>query len=374
VDTEPFGDVGVVLAGGGARAAYQVGVLQAVAERLPDLRIPIVSGVSAGAISAAFLAAHPGPIRRAVGELRGEWLRLTADKVYSVPARGVIRTAWHLAGGFLRPRAPRPAVRGLLDMRPLARFLVRSVNFPGIETNIGAGRLRALALSATSYATGRTVTFVHGRSDVPIWERANRHAVRTLISVDHVMASSAIPILFPAVRLNGGFYGDGSVRDNAPLAPAIHLGARRLIVIGMRSPRAALEGDSEYPSSAAVAGMVLHSVFLDAVDADVERLERINMLISACGAGAMPPAGLRRVDLVVVRPSRDLGALARGYRPRLPLAMDWLVRAMGSQQERGADFLSYLMFEPDYMGLVMEMGYEDGRAKGEELETMLARG
>lgn len=371
---ETFSDVAVVLAGGGARAAYQVGVLHAVAERVPDLRIPIISGVSAGAISAAFLAGHPGPITRAVGELRGEWLRLTADKVYSVPARGVVRTTWHLVGGFLRRRPAEPAVRGLLDMRPLARFLVRSVNFPGIEANVGAGRLRALALSATSYDSGKTVTFVHSRPDVPLWERANRRSVRTLIAVDHVMASSAIPILFPAVRLNGGYYGDGSVRDTAPLAPAIHLGARRLIVIGMRSARGPGVGDSSYPSSATIAAMLLHSVFLDALDADVERLERINALLGAVPPGTAPPGGLQRVDLVVVRPSRDLGAMARGYRPRLPLPMNWLVRSMGSQQERGADFLSYLMFEPEYMGLVMEMGYEDGRASGEALERMLFEG
>ncbi|HXV87268.1 MAG TPA: patatin-like phospholipase family protein [Gemmatimonadales bacterium] len=366
-----YSDVGVVLAGGGARAAYQVGVLQALAEQVPELEIPIITGVSAGAISAAFLAGHPGPIRRSVGELRGEWLRLTADKVYSVPARGVVRTAWHMASGVLRRGSARPTVRGLLDMRPLARFLARSVDFPGIEANVGAGRLRALGLSATSYDSGKTVTFVHSRPEVPLWERANRTSVRTLVSVDHVMASSAIPILFPAVRLNGGYFGDGSVRDTAPLAPAIHLGARRLIVIGMRASRGPGRGDATYPTSAAIAAMLLHSVFLDALDADVERLERINTLLGAMPAEVSPPGGLKPVELVVVRPSRDLGAMARGYRPRLPLPMDWMVRSMGSEQERGADFLSYLMFEPDYMGLVMEMGYEDGKNSREAVEKML---
>jgi NTE family protein len=369
-----FSDLAVVLAGGGARAAYQVGVLQAVAERMPDLHLPIITGVSAGSISAAYLAGHPGPFGRAVAELRGEWLRLTADKVYSVPARSIVRTTVHMLRRPMQRRPAPPAVRGLLDMRPLARFLAEVVNFDGIEANLAAGRLRALALSATSYDSGRTTTFVHGVPDLALWERADRHAVRTRMTLEHVMASSAIPILFPAVRLDGGYYGDGSVRQTAPLSPAIHLGARRLLVVGMRSPRGPRVQNGEYPSSAAVAALLLHSVFLDALDADAERLERINTLLDALPAGVQPPGDLRRVDFVVVRPTRDLGALAQGYRPKLPVPMDWLVRSMGSQQERGADFLSYLLFDPEYMGLVMELGYEDAKASWPAVERMIESG
>jgi NTE family protein len=374
VTANTFSDLAVVLAGGGARAAYQVGVLQATAERVPELELPIITGVSAGSISAAYLAGHPGPLRRAVGELRGEWLRLTADKVYSVPARGIVRSAVRMAVRPFRRHTAPPAVRGLLDMRPLARFLAEVVNFDGIEANVAAGRLRALALSATSYDSGQTTTFVQGVPDLALWERADRYAVRTRIGVEHVMASSAIPILFPAVPLDGGYYGDGSVRQTAPLAPAIHLGARRLLVVGMRSPKSARAGDGGYPSSAAVAALLLHSVFLDALDADVERLQRINTLLDAFPAGARVPGDLRRVDCVIVRPSQDLGQLARGYRLKLPAPMDWLVRSMGSQQERGADFLSYLLFEPDYMGLVMELGYEDAKRSWDALEKMLNTG
>ena len=371
--TRPFDDLAVVLSGGGARAAYQVGVLQAVAERVPELRIPIITGVSAGSISAAYLAGHAGPFPRAVGELRGEWLRLTAERVYSVPARGVLRTGVHLVRNFLRRHGAPPAVRGLLDMQPLAEFLGRSLNLPGIEANVRSGHLRALALSATSYDSGKTVTFVHGDGTVPVWERANRVAVRTQISVDHVMASAAIPILFPAVRLDGEHYGDGSVRQTAPLAPAIHLGARRLLVIGMRSTLRHRAPDAGYPSSAAIAAMLLHSVFFDALDADTERLERINSLVRALPGGADIPGGLRPVELVVVRPTRDLGALAEGYRPSLPLPMNWLVRSMGGQSARGADLLSYLLFEPEYMGLVMELGHDDGRNCWDAVDRMLGQ-
>lgn len=367
-------DLGIVLSGGGARAAYQVGVLQAVAERLPDLDVPVITGVSAGAICAAYLGGHSGPFSRAVTELRGEWLRLTAEHVYSAPARGIIRSSIQLARRAIRRRPEPPTVRGLLDMRPLARFLADVVQFDGIEANIAAGRLRALALSATSYDTGQTTTFVQGAPDVPLWERADRRAVRTRITLEHVMASSAIPILFPAVRLNGAYYGDGSVRQTAPLSPAIHLGARRLLVVGMRSSRTHRVEDGGYPSPATIAALLLHSVFLDALDADVERLQRINKLLDAFPPGAGIPDDLKRVDCVIVRPSRDLGQLAQGYRPNLPFPMDWLVRSMGSQQERGADFLSYLLFDPDYMGLVMELGYEDARASWPALEAMLSDG
>jgi NTE family protein len=372
-----FDDLAVVLSGGGARAAYQVGVLAAMAERVPELRIPIITGVSAGAINAAFLAAHPGPFPKAVGELRGQWLRLTADQVYSLPARGMIASFLRMLRSTTRRitrREGRAVVRGLLDMRPLARFIQNCIDFDGIEENIKRGYLRALALSATSYATGQTVTFVQGAPDLVMWERAQRIAVRTKITLAHVMASSAIPIIFPAVRLDGTFYGDGSVRLTAPLAPAIHLGAGRIVAIAMRSnfisPRD-VSTSGEYPSAAALGGLLLHSVFIDALDADVERLERVNRLLRALPPGTPPPDNLRPVDIAVVRPSRDLGALARGYWPRLPLLMDLFVRGIGMDQERGADFLSYLLFEPEYTGLLIELGREDALANWDTLGRLI---
>lgn len=369
-------DLAAILSGGGARAAYQVGVLAAIAEQMPKLEIPIITGVSAGAINAAFLAAYTGPLDRAVAELRGQWLGLTADQVYSLPTRGIVATAFRMvrsAARRLRRREGIPAVRGVLDMQPLARFLDKCIDFTGIERNIQEGRLKALALSATSYDTGKTVTFVHSRPEIPVWERAQRVAVRTPIGRPHVMASSAIPIIFPAVKLDGGFYGDGSVRLTAPLAPAIHLGAGRLLTIGMRSSapgRSEPTENLDYPSAAAIGALLLHSIFLDALDADVERLERLNRLLTALPPGTAPE-GLKPVDMYLVRPSRDLGEMARGYWPRLPVLMDVLVRSMGIREERGADFLSYLLFEPDYHGLLMELGHEDALAQWDRLGPFL---
>ncbi|GIW53379.1 MAG: hypothetical protein KatS3mg081_2734 [Gemmatimonadales bacterium] len=380
MSADRFDDLAVVLSGGGARAAYQVGVLAALAEKVPELRIPIITGVSAGAINAAFLAAHRGPFSQAVQELRGQWLRLTADQVYSLPARGVIASFLRMIGSTARRIARRQGkavVRGLLDMRPLARFLQNCIDFDGIDENVKRGYLRALALSATSYNTGQTVTFVHGAPDLVMWERAQRIAVRTKITLAHVMASSAIPIIFPAVRLDGTFYGDGSVRLTAPLAPAIHLGAGRIVAIAMRSnfvsPRDAVTS-GEYPSAAALGGLLLHSVFLDALDADLERLERVNRLLRALPPGTPPPDNLRPVDIAVVRPSRDLGALARGYWPRLPLLMDLFVRGIGMDQERGADFLSYLLFEPEYTGLLIELGHQDALENWDTLARLIEGG
>ena len=368
-------DLAVVLSGGGARAAYQVGVLAAVAERLPDLTIPIITGVSAGSLNATYLAAHRGPLVLAVKGLQGEWLRLTSDQVYRLPATGVAKTTMRTVVRLLRLRRD-TAVHGLLDTRPLARFLTQVVDFEGIDHNIASDRLKAVALSATSYDTGATITFVHGATDVPLWERAQRVAVRSRISVPHVMASCAIPIIFPAVKLDGGFYGDGSVRQTAPLAPAIHLGARRVLAVGMRG-RTMIASDllaatGEYPTAAQVTGLLLHSVFLDALDADVERLERINRLIDSHAPGSALPDGLRPVRLCQIRPSRDLGAMARGLVPRLPMLMDFIIKSMGGKEERGADFLSYLLFEPEYTGLLMELGHEDAMAQWPRLEGLLA--
>ncbi|MGH7645679.1 MAG: patatin-like phospholipase family protein, partial [Gemmatimonadales bacterium] len=229
----------LVLSGGGARAAYQVGVLAGLAERLPGLEFPIVTGVSAGAINAISLAAHQGPLGDAVLAMEAGWRRLTVDQVYRLRP---MRFASSAARWVMRAvgRRARPAVvRGLLDPQPLREFLAGSVDLPGIDAKVAAGRLRAVTLSATSYTTGSSVTFVQGGPDVPTWQRAGRIAVRARLTLDHVMASAAIPLLFPAVRIGDEFYGDGGVRQTAPLAPAIHLGARAVLVIGLAAARPA---------------------------------------------------------------------------------------------------------------------------------------
>ncbi|HYT03915.1 MAG TPA: patatin-like phospholipase family protein [Gemmatimonadales bacterium] len=373
------GGLALVLAGGGARAAYEVGVLSAIAERAPGLEFPIVTGVSAGAINAVYLAAHAETLSVALGALRDHWRHLVVDRVYRI-------RPWHLGralfrgvvGTLLGAGGEGAVVRGLMDMSPLRDFLAARFDFGGIDAKIAAGRLRAVALSATSYASGETATFVHGAPDVPTWRRALRYAVRTRLTLDHVLASAALPILFPAVRLGDAFYGDGSVRQTAPLAPAIHLGARAILVVTQRSEpelaaslAPAAPALREYPTLAEVIGLLLHAIFLDALEADAERIERINHTLARVPAGAAPE-GLRPVSLLMLRPSRDLGALAAGSGAKLPPAIRWLVRGMGGHRATAVDFLSYLLFDPAYTTALIELGYADGRAAWPRIEQFLA--
>jgi NTE family protein len=372
---EPAVSRALVLAGGGARAAYEVGVLAAIAERVPGLEFPIVTGVSAGAINAVYLAAHPGSLAAAADGLRAQWSRLVAERVYHIRpvrlARGLWRGVAHAALGH---GAEPTTIRGLVDMSPLRAFLGAHIDFAQLDANIAARRLRAAALSATEYGTGQTVTFVHGPPDAPTWRRAQRYAVRARLTVDHVMASAAVPILFPAVRLGDGFYGDGSVRQTAPLAPAIHLGARAILVVTQRSDPARVPSPAaapQYPALAEVVGLLLHAIFLDALEADAERLERVNRLVTALPQ-AQRPDGLRPVRLLLLRPSRDLGALAAGCPVKLPRLMRWLVRGMGGQRASAVDFLSYLLFDPAYTSALIELGYGDARAQWSRIEAFLA--
>lgn len=365
---------GLVLGGGGARASYEVGVLSAIAERAPNIEFPILTGVSAGAINASYLAAHRGSFADAVRALRADWLQLVADRVYRIrPQRVGSALLRALVAGALGRRTDPATVRGLVDMQPLREFLGSVIDFSGINAKIAAGRLQAVALSATSYSSGEVVTFVHGTPVAPTWRRAMRHAQRTSLTLDHVMASAALPVLFPSVRIEGAFYGDGSVRQTAPLAPAIHLGARGLLVVtqqGAPMQQLTRAASRDYPTLAEVVGLLLHSVFLDALEADVEQLERVNRLLALWPAGPAPE-GLRPVKLLVLRPSRNLGALARGSGAKLPRLLRWGVRMMGGEQAAGADFLSYLVFDPLYTNALIELGYSDGQAAWNRIEPFL---
>ncbi|HKI95903.1 MAG TPA: patatin-like phospholipase family protein [Gemmatimonadales bacterium] len=372
--SNPYSDLALVLSGGGARAAYQAGALRAVAELVPDLNFPIITGVSAGAINTVYLAAHEGSLTEAVHGLVDQWARLRSPDVYRVHPTVLVRDAVRMVlDAITGRRSGRPALRGLLDMSPLRGFLASCIDINGIERNLALGRLRAAALSATSYTNGCTVTFVDGARDLSMWSRAQRYATREPLTFEHVLASAAIPIVFPAVRLGDGYYGDGSVRQAAPLAPSIHLGARRLLAIGMRAerPTGLAVTDIEYPSSAEVLGLLMHSIFLDSLDTDAERLERINRTLALFPPDAASKPDMRRVDLLVLRPSRNLGAMAGDYRADLPPVLNTVVRALGGRRRRAADFLSYLMFTPPFTHDLMELGYLDTLRHRETIEAFL---
>ena len=272
-----------------------------------------------------------------------------------------------------------PRVRGFVDTEPLRGYLAEVLHavdgeLTGINYNLDHDRLRAVALSTSSYSTGRSVTWIQGQPDVQGWDRPERSARRTTLTVEHVMASAALPLFFPAVQLKDGWYGDGGIRLTAPLGPALHLGARRIIAISTRYERTVAEASEPvihgYPPPAQVMGVLLNSVFLDLLDADAARLELLNRLSAQLPEDKR--CGVEPVKLLTLRPSVDLGRLANDYEPRLPKAFRYLARSMGTKETRSPDFLSLILFQPDYLGALIEIGEADATARLDEITAFLS--
>jgi NTE family protein len=378
--TPNYGDLAAVLTGGGARGAYQVGVLRALARHFPALRIPILFGVSAGAVNAAYLAQHQGTLGEAADELTALWTSLAPEKVFRVDASRLVSNGAHwfarlMAGGRLAARS----TRGLVDTEPLRQLLERTLGvrgtqeIPGIEANLERGTLRALALGTTSYATGQTIIWVQGRA-IATWERPKRRSVQARLGVPHIMASAALPLFFPAVPIGPEWYGDGGLRLAAPLSPALHLGADRILAVSTRFERSQAEANRPsvvgYPPPAQILGVMYNAIFLDLIDQDVLRLERLNRLLDK-----LPPDerdGMRIVDILVIRPSQDLGRLARSYEPRLPSLFRWLTRGLGTRETASPDVLSLLMFQDDYLARLIDLGDADAEARIGEISAFLS--
>jgi len=373
----PRGGLGLVMGGGGARAAYQVGFLRAVARRRPDLAIPYLTGVSAGAINAAHLAAHHGTFGQSVEELSHLWSRLQIEDVFRVDAPSLlwnlVRWAARLIGGGNAPTR----TRGLVDTEPLRRYLTEVLHavdgeLTGIDYNISRDRLRAIALSTSSYTTGQSVTWVQG-SDIQRWERPLRTSRSARLTVEHVMASSALPLLFPAVELDGAWYGDGGMRLAAPLSPALHLGASKVLAISTRYGKSEQEEQDPqvkgYPPPAQIAGVLTNAVFLDLLDHDALRLELLNDLLLKLEPEDRQ--GLRPIQLMVTRPSRDLGRMAGEFEPRLPRGFRFLTRGLGTRETKSPDFLSLVLFQPDYIGALMEIGEGDAEDRMDDILVFL---
>ncbi len=372
------GMLGLVLTGGGARGAYQVGVLNWIARQYPALEIPVLTGVSAGAVNIAFLAANRGELAVGVRRLAELWRALTPEKVFRVDAGtigwNVLRWGLRLvSGGHGRT----PDVRGFLDTEPLRRLLYRVIEnrdgeLIGIADNLAAGRQRATAITATSYTTGQTVVFVQG-CEIEPWQRPQRRAENTRLAIEHIMASAALPMFFPAVKVGDEWFGDGGMRLSAPLSPALHLGASRIIAISTRydrsRPETAARQHEGYPPPAQVLGSLLNAVFLDLIDQDAVRLAMMNALIDQLPE--KDRSGMRHVDLLVLRPSRDLGRLAAEFEPRLPRAFRFMTRGLGTRETRSPDMLSLLMFQPDYIDELIRLGEQDAVARAEEIERFV---
>jgi NTE family protein len=373
-------ELALVLGGGGARAAYQVGVLSAIASHCPAARPAILTGTSAGAINTAFVANHPGSWEQGIAELAKVWLSLGYAQVFRADAVALFRRAF---GNMLRitvgSGGRKASFEGMVDATPLRATLCRVMSAPagvlsGIARNLARGRLKAVALTTTCYSTGQTVTFVSG-SDIAAWRRPQRKAVPTELTVDHVMASAALPFFFPAVRIGEAYYGDGGIRIVAPLSPSIHLGARKILAISTRYHRTVEEADRPIfegpPSPAQVLGLLYNAIFLDMLDQDALTMARVNRLIADS-----PPEikrGLRPVELLVLRPSRDLGALANDFEPDLPPAFRYLTRRLGTRRARSQDMLSTVMFQHDYVRVLFELGLKDGEREAGRIREFLNR-
>jgi NTE family protein len=358
-----------------------VGAIRALAQLLPSQAVPfrVMAGVSAGAINCAFLAGHAEDFGAAAERLREIWLGLTPDRVYRTDVRrlSVIGARWirDLSAGGLFGRN---RINFLLDASPLRDLLSEVVPVTRLSKHFDAGRLRGVAVTATSYASNMAVTFFDGHQDIEPWVRNTRLGVRDALKLDHVMASAAIPVFFPPVRIRGAFYGDGCVRMTAPLSPAIHMGAEKVVAITVRAQRAPEKlspgrprRDTLAPSE--IAGVLMNAVFLDSVEADLERLESINRTLAL-----IPPEGrraalpLRPVPVLLLQPSQDLGQLAEDQHKRFPRMLRYLLRGVGANGGNGADLLSYLAFEPVYVSRLVELGYQDTMARRREIEAFCA--
>lgn len=371
---------GLVLSGGGARGAYQAGALLGIASIIGrGRRTPfgILCGTSAGAINASMLACHADNFRKGVAKLVRLWRTIQVSDIYLADLGTLSRHGLKFLASVVGVGSAPEGAASMLDNAPLAAFLDRTLDLSRIPEHCASSRLGAIGVNVTSYATGKAVTFFCGAPDKVAWRRTRRRGERCILSTAHLMASTAIPFIFPAVRIGGEYYMDGSMRQIAPLSPALHLGARRVVVVGVGRFGGQRRGDpneaARYPSFAQTAGHALSSIFLDNIGADLERLMQMNRLV-----GLVPRRELARhrlelhhVDALLLAPSIDIGELSLRYADRLPHGVRTLMHGLGSTHGTGSNLTSYLLFDERFCRVLIRQGYRDALARREEIAAFL---
>lgn len=363
--------IGLVMTGGGARAAYQAGVVRAIYEIVGSKNnlFDVIAGNSAGAINATYLASHAENWDIATYNLMELWKRIKPGNVYDLRMKSMTQLGAKWLGGTLFGGLTSEGSHQnhLLDTGPLRRLIRRETDFNHIKKNIAEGHITGISLSTTNYNSGSSVIFYQGLDSIEDWSRSDRFSVRCELNEDHLMASAAIPFFFPPVRVKDSFFGDGCIRQTTPLSPAIHLGADKIIAIGVRFPHPKEKMQQmafqpfANPTLGQILGVMLNAIFLDSLEGDVERLLKINRL-----SGGMR-TDQKQIPILMIRPSKDLGKLAKNLPEKLPPLMRYLLKGMGVSDHEGSDLMSYLAFDESYTAPLIDLGYEDTMAQKDEV-------